>query len=58
MRARPRGLDRRKPNLEQKKTEHAMIREHSSIEHAKDLGGVKTLHRTPWKRLQRYDSSS
>jgi hypothetical protein len=33
------------PNLERKKTEHATIREHSSIDHAKDLGGVKTLHR-------------
>jgi hypothetical protein len=40
-----RGLDRRKPNLERKKTEHATIREHSPIKRTKDLGGVKTLHR-------------
>jgi hypothetical protein len=38
-----RGLDRRKPK--QKKTEQATIQEHSPIERAKDLGGVKTLHR-------------
>jgi hypothetical protein len=39
-----RGLDRRKPNFERKKTEYATIREHSSIKRTKDLGGVKTLH--------------
>jgi hypothetical protein len=51
-----RGLDRRKPNFERKKTEHAMIREHSSIKRTKDLGGVKTLHRGLGGYT--YDSSS
>jgi hypothetical protein len=36
------GLDRRKLNLERKKTKHA---KHSSIKRTKDLRGVKTLHR-------------
>jgi hypothetical protein len=40
-----RGLDRRKPNLEWEKIEHATIRERSSIERVKDLRGVKILHR-------------
>jgi hypothetical protein len=40
-----RGLDRRKPNLEWKKTGHAMTQGRSLIERVKDLEGVKILHR-------------
>jgi hypothetical protein len=35
-----RGLDRRRPNLERKRTKHVTIQEHSSIKCTKDLRGV------------------
>jgi hypothetical protein len=35
-----RGLDRRRLNLEQKRTKHATIQEHSPIKRTKDLRGV------------------
>jgi hypothetical protein len=39
-----RGFDRKKPKLKRKNTEHATIRDHSSIERVKDLGGVQIFH--------------